>query len=268
MSTFAFTLPTGKIGTHLTATAQAIEARPLGRPGFDWGDPATFARSLEGVGILFANPLPGPDQAEREAELYAAAKAAGVGHVIKLSVTGAGHHHFGMGHADGERRLAQSGLPFTILRPTFFMQNALGLAQAIAGGTYPAAMGAAAMSQIDARDIAAAVLAIVGDPAPHVGRTYELTGSQTFTGEAFAATFAEALGHAVRYVDLPEDALRATLEQSGLDAWYVEGLLDLYRYVRRGDAARVYPDLKALLKREPRTLAQFAREHADAFRSA
>ena len=267
MIDLAYTLPTGKIGQQLAVAASGLTARALQRPAFDWTKPETYAPQLRDVRVLFANPMPMESQPENERALYAAAKDAGVQHIIKLSVVRADHreHTFARLHAGGEEALRASGVPYTILRPTFFMQNALGLADPIRGGVFPAAMADKRIGQIDTRDIADAVVAIARAPQHHAGNAYTLTSQETFDGNAFAEAFSAATHRTVNYIDVPEDGFRASLLSAGLDAWYAEGLVDLYRFVRSGHADVVTSDLQQLLARAPRTFETFIQDHASAF---
>ena len=109
-----------RIGARNRAGAQA------GFPGaeivgFDYTQPATLAAAMQGVEAIFsAAPYelePGATRA-----LIAAAEAAGVKRFVKLSALGA-EADPNSPHSLAETALAKSGLEWTVLRPTFFMQN-------------------------------------------------------------------------------------------------------------------------------------------------
>ncbi len=277
----ALTAPTGKVGTaFLTAARErgiAVRAfarasstfaiAPTERVDFDLSDPATYAPALAGTTSIFLVTPGSPEQADQEIAIADAAHKAGV-HVIKLSVEAAQLDGTTLSdlHQRVEQHLASARIPATILRPTFFMQNALGLIDPIRAGIFPQAMGTASMGQVDTADIAAAALAVAENPAAHAGKTYEITGPAALSGADFAATLSDVAGHSVRFIDVPEDAFRASLLEAGVPPWYAGGLVELYRSVRAGHHAGVSPDVERLTGRAPRTFAQWAQTNAALFR--
>jgi uncharacterized protein YbjT (DUF2867 family) len=110
-------------------------------------------------------------------------------------------------HWLAEQVLDWSGLPVVHLRPTVFLENPFFLdwaAESIAAdGTLRLPFGAGHTSPIAARDVAEVAAAILADPAPHVGHTYDLTGPTSEGMPDVAAEYASALGRPVRYVDVP-----------------------------------------------------------------
>ena len=120
--------------------AARLRVRTSATVPFDFADRSTYARALDGVDTLILVAPSTPQQVETESAVVDAARAAGVAHVIRLSGAGAEHggNRFAEQHRAVERRLSSSGIPATIVRATFFMENMLGLAAPIAAGTYPA----------------------------------------------------------------------------------------------------------------------------------
>ncbi|MFX6743189.1 hypothetical protein ABTH23_19045, partial [Acinetobacter baumannii] len=89
-----------------------------------FGDPVGMAEAMAGVGRLFLLTPFGPAMATQVAAGLNAAKAAGVGFVLRLSAFGAGDAHvFGGQMAALDARVAKSGLPHAVIRPNSFMQN-------------------------------------------------------------------------------------------------------------------------------------------------
>jgi uncharacterized protein YbjT (DUF2867 family) len=278
----ALTGPTGNVGaaTITAAHERKLSIRALARnpmrlqvPAaetvlFDFADRGTYARALHGVDTLILISPTTQQQADTDGAVVAAARDAGVGHVIKLSGAGAdeGATRFAAQHRAVERQISASGMAWTVVRPTFFMENLLGLATPIATGMYPAATANAPMGQVAVADIAAVLLAIAADPASHRSATYTPTGPAAYTGIEIATALSEAAGHHIRYVDIPEDALRQNLLSAGLDGWTADGLVEAYRVVRAGRAAPVTEDVRRLAGRNPIDFATWARAHRSAFR--
>lgn len=233
----------------------------------DVGDRNSHARILDGAtGIYCAIGGPGgsTELIDIECAFIDAAQRAGVRHYVKVSgmdSTPDAPTVIQRWHGTIEQHLRASSLPETVLRPTFFMQNFLGLAPAIQQGVLPLPTGSARCALIDARDIgevAAHVLTSEG----HAGRTYTLTGPESLDHSAAAAILSHVLERPVQFVDLPGPAFEANLVAAGLPAWFAALLTDVYvAGFAPGHLERRTDDVQSLLGRAPRTLAQFARDH-------
>ena len=265
-----------RAGRPFRVTARDVaRAEPLKKLGAevvrgDFTDAASLERAMAGVERVFLNSGPTEDLVDLQGNVIDAARRAGVRHVVKLSVFGADLPgapgvRFLRQHVEVERRLRDSGLAWTMLRPTFFMQNLLGSAGTIrqAGAIFmPAADGRA--PYIDTRDIADVAAATLTQPG-HEGRAYELTGPEDLSFHDMARAIGAATGRDVKYVPVSDDQARPSLLASGIPAWNVEGMLELMRATREGWMAGVTREVERLTGRPARTFAAFAREHAAAF---
>ena len=120
---------------------------------------------------------------------------------------------------------------------------------------------------VDTRDVAAVAAVVLTEPG-HAGQTYDVTGPEALSYADVAAALTRSLGREVQYVDVPDDVVRQALAGYGLDAWFVEALIGLYRDYRRsgvdGYAAQVTDTVQRLTGRAPRTLAGLLSELAPA----
>ena len=164
-------------------------------------------------------------------------------------------------HSASERELAASGLPFTILRPNFFAQTFTGMVQQ---GRMFTSAGEGRVSVVDARDVAEAAAAVLTGEG-HEGRTYTLTGPEALTFAEAAAVIGEETGSAVQHVDLPAEQLAAGMAQFGIPDWLAQDIASLQTVYAEGGGAEVTDDVRALTGREPRTLRDFVRDHAELF---
>lgn len=276
-------LVTGASGTIGSATVAALKAkgakfkaalrsldkaRALGVEAveFDWSRQATYAPALAGIEAAFILQPTSETQVQETAAFAAAAKAAGVQRVVRLSVIGADAEPgimLGRQHRDADKALAASGLAHTLLRPTFFMQNFVefyGVSKA-EGGTVYLPNGDGPVAWIDARDIGAVAAEALTD-GKHSGRIYELTGGQALTTGEATQTLAAALGKPVSYVAVNEEQARQGMSQQGMPAWLVSGFLELSMIIRNGWAATVSHDVNNVLGRAPRTFASYAADLA------
>jgi uncharacterized protein YbjT (DUF2867 family) len=269
---------TGTIGTALVQALQAKKARfklavrsakkaqGAETVAFDWDDFKTYLPAMKGVEKLFLLTPISDRSVGYTTQAVAAAKRAGVKHIVKLSVTGADGQPgiiLGRQHFAAEKEIQASGIAWTMLRPTFFMQNYItyyGADPTKDADVYlPRGQGKATL--IDARDIgevAAAVLTSEG----HAGKIYDLTGSEALTTQEALDQLGRALGHKYRHVDVPEDAARKSMEEMGMPLWMVDGFNELNWIIKQGWTGEATDGVKKVLGREPRKFAEYARDAA------
>ncbi|MGV9332395.1 NAD(P)H-binding protein [Nocardia sp. NPDC003726] len=233
----------------------------------DYTDVASMAKAMAGAEAAFIVGVLGPEYAELDRALIATARDAGVGRIVKLSAIGTGDTglgRVGTWHMPGEQAARESGVDWTILRPSSFASNTLSWAAAIrVGQPVPNTTGDAAQGVVDPRDVAAvAVEALVS--ADHAGRIYTLTGPELLTTHDLAATLATVTGRPVDVTDIPETEARAHMLASGMSVEFADGALAGQKYVRAGHNAIVTPDVVEILGRA-RTFAEWAADHASAF---
>jgi uncharacterized protein YbjT (DUF2867 family) len=279
--TILVTAATGNVGRPLVASllADGVQVRALTRDpaaahlppevdvtGGDYTAPGVFAAAVRGVGAVFVNI-----GAIRTGlgDLLAAARDAGVSKIVLLSSTTVQDHGeqayaLGAQHKTAEDAVKASGLDWTILRCDGFATNTLAWAASVrAGSVVRAPYGQAATALIAEQDIAAAATRVLLDPG-HAGQTYYLTGQQSLTQIQQAEAIGSAIGRPVRFEEVPPEAFRQFAAQR-FPAPVVDDLLR--RWARSvGRAAGIAPDLEKLTGRPAITYAQWAAQHADAYR--
>jgi uncharacterized protein YbjT (DUF2867 family) len=197
---------------------------------------------------------------------YTAAQRAGVQHIVRLSgsfmVGPDAPVQFDRWHYQAEQALERSGIVYTHLRPSFFMQNILFFG---ASGTLALPMEDARVNLVDYRDIAAvAVAALTG--AGHDGQTYAITGPEALTFSEVAARLTAASGRAITYVPLSEAEFAQRLRQWGLPATVAADLAKEYALIGAGHPAfGIVTDIvPRLTGAAARSVEQFARDYAHA----
>ena len=180
--------------------------------------------------------------------------------VVVLSLMGVNP---AMPHWRLERDVKASGLPWTMLRPAFFMQN---LQTAYRDEIrdhdrirLPA--GGGRTSFIDTRDIADVTALALMQPAIHAGKSYTLTGGQALSWAEVAAALSSELDRPIRYEPIGLLRARSDLRAAGLPRSYVNVQLLINIVARAGLAARITDDLPRLLHRPPRSLADYLQDH-------
>ena len=222
--------------------------------------PKTLLAALQGIEKAFLVTANDPRQVEMESNFIDAAQKAGVRHIVKLSVMGAGElpSTFQQWHRQSEEHLENSGMAWTHLRPNMLMQNMRWFAQMIAqSGVIYNAVGDTKISHVDARDVAA-VAAICFTEIGHESQSYILTGSQAITFSEIADIFAKALGRSVAYVDLPPAELKAARLANGEPEWYLDAELELLACWRQGAGTAVTNAIADITHHPATTYEEFA----------
>lgn len=207
----------------------------------DFDQPESLEPALAGATAAYLVCTPDAGLVERESRFIEAAKAAGVGHVVKLSALLASKEaptpnlRF---HAQVEEKLVGSGVPYTLLRPNGFMQTLYFMSQAMieAQGMMPCPAGQGSGSFVDLRDVAAAAVEVLTGSG-HEGRAYDITGPEAVSFSRIAEILTGALGRPVAYVDLPEEEMAGAMAQLGVPGPAIEHVVGMFRWVREGRLA-------------------------------
>ena len=237
-------------------------APPRPRRGVRWvqadlAAPASVEGLFSGVRSMFLLTGNHPDMARLQIAAIDAAARAHVEYVVKLSALGASDHSrlpIGRAHYEAESALMASGMRWTMLRPHVFMQNLLGQARAIAHeGRIVGGSGDGRIPFIDTRDIAAVAAVALTRPG-HDGQKYILTGPEALSYSDIARILSGVIGRPVEYHDFYNEAR----DRNTLAAHQRAG----------GKTAMVHDTVRRILGREPRSFAEFAKDHARIFRGS
>jgi len=251
---------------HTAAKAEALRQQGAEVVVADLGDAAALDAAVAGVDRIYMCLFNGPEQATHGRNLLAAARRAGRPHVVHHAASGSDRSRIIRHVAEVEAALRASGLPWTILRPTFYLQNTMMAIPTVQshGAIYlPMKQGRMAMTDVrDIVDVAAHVL--LSAPA-HEGKTYTLTTPEAFTIADFASALGAALGKPVNYVDVPLGAARESMVGMGMDPWIVDGYMELFEGFADDWGNKTSPDIQNLLGRPARGLREFVADFKGAF---
>lgn len=234
----------------------------------DFGDPASVRAGLDGVEQVFLACSNHPLQVEWETTVIDAAADVGVRRIVKLSAIDAeigSPVAFADAHGHIERHLRGSGVASVMLKPSFMMSNLLGGADGVrqAGAIFLPAAGAK-VAMIDPRDVAeVAATVLTGDGDD--GHGYELTGPEAITFDDVAEQLSVVVGRPVGFVPVPDEAAVAQLVGVGVPEWFATNLVTQFGLLRNGTQAQARDVVRTLTGREPRSVAEFLRDHAGAF---
>jgi uncharacterized protein YbjT (DUF2867 family) len=233
----------------------------------DLDRPETVEAALAGVDHVFLLTRQSTRQPQQERTVIDAAVRSGARQLVKLSVFRADHRsplQIARQHRDTERAVEHSGLTYTLVRPVFLMQNLPSLVHA---GAIRTAAGDGRVAMVDARDVAAVVVAALTSRTS-TGTTYTLTGPQPLSFDEAAEILSEQTGRRIRHERVTPDDVRTALERSGVAAWFAEDMARLHGMLATGYEDLVTDDVRTATGTSPGTLAEFARDFADHFDDA
>ena len=229
----------------------------------DLEEPDTLAEAFEGVDILFLLTPASALEPSMGSNAVAAARRAKVGHIVRNSAIKASHdapNRNGRLHALVEESVRNSGIPWTILRPHYYMQNLLSSAGSVASdGMLYMNMGQGRVGMIDGRDVGVFAAKVIEHPEQHAGKTYAPTGPELTTMAEAAEILSSVLGKRVNYVALPQDAAQQAMLGFGLSRWFVGNVVDYGRVYSEGWGDFTTNDFKEN-HRAGRPLVQAVRE--------
>ncbi|EAQ23824.1 NAD(P)H azoreductase [Roseovarius sp. EC-HK134] len=230
-------------------------------------DPAALERACAGAERIYLVTPAHLDMRRWKANAIAAAKAAGVRHVVLATGLGASPKAkvtFGKWHSETQELLKESGLDWTFVQPTYFMQNLLWQADTIAkDGVYYDDLGGP-VAWIDARDIADVAAEALTGPG-HEGKTYGLTGPEALTGEDIAAMLSEVTGRTITCAPLSVEDSKAAMIAAGMQEEVAAAMVELASIAPKGYLAGIETTVSDVLGRPARRLRDFIAENRDAF---
>jgi len=247
--------------------AQANKPRSAELVVGDLAKPETLEAALKGIDVALLLGAPTPDQLQQELNFVEAAERVGLPRIVKFSAMTASPQspsRFPRVHGQIEERIRKTKMAWTFLRPTFFSQNLLGLADMIKQGTIYQPAGVGKSSPVDIRDIASAAVQTLLKPG-HEGNAYDLTGSESIDYHEIAALFSKALGRTISYQDIAPAAAQQAMQQSGIARFHAEGINELMGQLRNGDYDKVSADVRTVTGRYPLPLQQFIEENLAAW---
>jgi len=230
------------VGTavHLQYKADKFKGdRAVEIVNIDYNKQETIVGALYNVDKLFLVTLPTPNMTEVSSNLVKEAKKNDVGFVVKLSVMGANAKPgtiIGRLHRQEEKIIEESGIPYTFLRPTSFMQNFLNFfGQTIKNQNafyLPTRDGK--VSFVDVRDIAAvAVNVLTKNRSQHENKAYDITGRETLSFSQAAEILSKDIGKRESYIDIPEEDARKGMKTMGMENWFIDAMME-FNNIRAG----------------------------------
>ncbi|MEG6305759.1 SDR family oxidoreductase [Enterobacter ludwigii] len=225
------TVPANQIVAIVRNPAKAEALRQQGitvRQG-DYADESTMISALKGVEkLLLISSSEVGQRATQHQNVINAAKAAGVKFIAYTSLLHADKSPLGLHveHVATEKALAESGIPYALLRNGWYTENYLASAPpALEHGVFIGAAGEGKIASATRADYAAAAAKVISGDG-HAGNVYELAGDHAWTLSELAAELSKQSGKNVAYQNMSEADFAAALKGVGLPAGLADMLAD------------------------------------------
>ena len=200
---------------------------------------------------------------ETQCTFIDAAQKAGVPHIVKYSGAESGITFNSQAfsgtrnHEEVEDYLESSGIAWTHLRPSQFMQMYLREAHTITShDSIFLPMETAKLSPVDVEDVAKAAVAIMTTDG-HEGKSYDMTGPEALSMQEIAGIISSVTGRTISYINISNEQYRNTLIELGTPLEVVEILDEIFRERKKSPDSRVYLETHKIFGLTPTTFLEF-----------
>jgi uncharacterized protein YbjT (DUF2867 family) len=234
----------------------------------DFAAPDTLAAAFDGIKRLSLLCAFSEKMVAHELNAVAAAKRAGISHIVKMSAIGSAPDAPTMirrWHGEIEQRIEREGFVFTNLWPNAFMQNFRRFAPFIKkDGVFYAALGDSRVALVDVVDVAAVTVAALTEDG-HEEQTYEITGPRAYSYEDCAEILSRVLSKSVRFESVSMSASHKALVDAGLAKALADALIEIDQMFIDGFGAPVTDVVDRVVGRPPRSFEAFVRDNVASF---
>ncbi|MFZ5354357.1 MAG: SDR family oxidoreductase [Bacillota bacterium] len=255
-----------KAGVRDIEKARKLFGNDIEYVRFDFEDADTYEEALKDVNKVFLMRPPALADAKKQIKPFidkCAQKK--IEHMVFLSLMGIEKNPVPP-HYKIEKFILESGIPYTFLRPSFFMQNlnTTHCKDIKERNDIYIPCGRAKLSFIDTRDIGeAGAIALTADK--HKNKAYTLTGPEALDYYQAAEIFTRVLGRKITYSNPSPLAFRKEMINRGVKKDFANVMVMLYLTTRFGMAKSTTPELEQLLGRKATTLEQYVKDYAESF---
>ncbi|MBD9647718.1 NmrA family NAD(P)-binding protein [Ensifer sp. ENS09] len=246
---------TAKLADYI---ARGVQARVA-----DFDEPASLDQAFAGADRILIISTDALDQPGKRLKQHlaavAAAKKAGAKHIVYTSMPSPETSviPFAPDHLGTENAIKATGIPYTILRNGWYMENLfMALPHALETGQWYSSSGEGRLAHIARADAAKAAAAALASSTGE-SQTYTLTGGELRSTDEIAALVAKATGKPLNVVHISDEALAGGLKSAGLPDFLIPIVVSFDANTRGGHIDMVTRDVTALTGATPVTLATF-----------
>ena len=236
-----------------------ISWNTLKRVKFDFEDPSTFKPALTSCDVLFLLRPPQISSIDKVFKpLISEAKSANVKHIVFLSVQGVQNSKF-IPHHKIEKLIVQSGIPYTFLRPAYFMQNLTTTLrkELVEKRRIYLPAGTTRFTLIDTADIGLVAALVLADPLHHMNRSYELTSNEKLSFSEMAVKISSKLNYKIKYESPGPVSFFLQKKREHMPVMYIPVMIMLHFLPRFGKEPDTTDTVYKLTGKPPVTFDEF-----------
>lgn len=233
----------------------------------DFTNQQTFDSALSGMDkVLLVRPPQLSDVKKIFTPFIRAVKEQNISHIVFLSLQGVENNTL-TPHYKIEKLIQNNYIPYTFLRPSFFMQNLTTThRQEIKEKNeifIPAGKGKT--NFVDVRDIAEVAAKVLTNDE-HLNKAYELTGPESLDYYQIAEVISKQVNRKINYKNPSLFSFIIRKKREGYTVPYIIVMMALYTIAKIGKAAGYSPELEQLLGRPPRSFYKFASDFKEVWK--
>jgi len=233
-----------------------------------FGEPSTYESALKNIDCIFLMRPPHISNIKRDiVPFLEAAKAQKIKHIVFLSLAGAEKNIF-VPHHKVEAAIKALSIPYTFIRPTFFMQNlsTTHLEEIRNKNEIIVPAGKGKTNFIDVRDIAAAAAEIIGK-SEHYNKGYTITGQKSYTYFEIASIMSDVLKMNISYNNPSMIRFYRLMRKKGYQRKFIFVMIGIYATTKFGLADINTDELQGLINREPISFREFLKDYQEIFKN-
>jgi len=239
-------------------------------------EPADVYRVVSGCGRVYFGMSVSAGYLEASVTMAAVAREVGVNALVnmsqmtvsQMSIQNTTPSPQQRQHWLSEQALAWSGLPVVTVRPTVFLEGfflPLTAPSVRDRNRIELPFGRGKTSPVSTVDVARVIAEVLGEPGPHLGRIYELTGPRSQDVDGVAREYSAALNREITYSDIPPEDWERELKRVGLPEHVTHHLVTMAELNRAGRYDRMADGVERVTGRPPMSVQEFVTLHTDEF---
>lgn len=255
---------------HKASVAEKLQRQGIETFVGDMAEQKSVQKALQGIESIYLI-VPTSEHLFTIEQLWIEeAKKVGIRHLVTQSEIGADPQSFCpllQLHGRAEEVLRASGLPYTILRTLYLMQNFGPMyAQSIlAEGMMYAPLGQGSVSYVDERDVARVAIHLLTEEK-YYDQEYEVTGPEALSCTRLAEVFSTLLGKPVRFTNVSDEEAEQGLLKL-YSPWAAHAVVTLLQFYRQGGGDFVSASIGKIAACTPCTVSTYISEHLPLFQS-
>ncbi len=226
---------------------------------FDFMNIETFLPALKGVDVLFLlRPPQISDVKKYFAPLIETAKKSSIKHIVFLSVQGVENSKI-IPHHKIEKLIVDSKIPYTFLRPAYFMQNFTTTLRndLVNNNRIYLPAGLAKFTVIDAEDIGSVAAKVLIEPQNHINKSYELTNNETLTFAEMAKKISNGIGKTIKFIAPNLLQFFLTKRKENMPTMLILVMIMLHYFPRFQKTPKTTEWVKIITGQEPKSFDDF-----------